>query len=381
VKGARVWLPPSSCGLPTASCAGTRSPPERRVDGTCWRTSLVVPFTGRTPAVSLSRRFLTSGPLRRVTLVLPYPPRGPLPAASLFPEMNLTMRVITASRAARAWRAGLLLGVGLRLPARAPLARSYDLAAMAAVADRKGTWRTISSARPRQPATSDRASCSRCAARRPVRMGSAIEIVLRWPDATPRQAVADPAVRRPRVRRPPSFSTASQSAALYSGRRRRYLVDLPAETQWSAGGENGTLVRGRFRVSVRPAAGAAFYALAVGLRDRVSPTWGGGCPGAGLGELSQGVPGLCRPTERAAIRGAAARSCGLRSPAAPPGALCSRSAHRSTAEGGAGSGGRTGGARSRPCRLSVPSGRSRGSAFTWMRPRVGRPGRFGRLLG
>lgn len=163
-----------------------------------------------------------------------------------------------------------LLSGGCRQP---PLVLSYDLAAMAAVAERDGPWHTILFGTPEsaryvgggllQPTLRPSADPFAWAQR-------TVELLLRWPDAAPRQAVAD-------IEPYPSLKQQAAAVVLNDKRigdfvlrpgRRRYLLELPAAAQWSAGGENRLRLEfeaasGDLEAYGRPVA-AALYALAVG---------------------------------------------------------------------------------------------------------------------
>jgi arylsulfatase A-like enzyme len=164
----------------------------------------------------------------------------------------------------------VLLAGGCRQPA---LILAYDLAAMAPVADREGPWQTILLGTPEstryvsggllQPTLRPSADPFAWAQR-------SVELVLRWPDATPRYAVAD-AEPYPGLKRQAALVSLNDKRIggfeMQPGRR-RYLIELPADAQWSAGGENR--LRLEFESASedleaygRPVA-AALYAIAVG---------------------------------------------------------------------------------------------------------------------
>jgi len=203
---------------------------------------------------------------------------------------------------------------------------------MAAVADREGPWQTVLLGTPEaardvgsgflQPMARPGADPFAWAQR-------TVEIVLRWPGATPRQAVVD---------LEPYAGLARQAAAVFLngkpvGRvvlgpgRRRYLVDLPGETQWSAGGENR--LRFEFEAGSEVAAygrplAAAFYALAVGPSGSgVADLGAEGALAPVSVSLSEGAPGLLQAGPSAlrfAVR-LPGRAELRFTPAAPPGAV------------------------------------------------------------
>lgn len=156
---------------------------------------------------------------------------------------------------------------------QAPLVLSCDLAGLAAVADRDGPWHTILFGTPEsaryvgggllQPTLRPSADPFAWAQR-------SVDLVLRWPDAAAREAVLDMAPYAGLARQAAAIALNDKhvgDVVLQAGRR-RYLVELPAKAQWSAGGENRLRLEfeaGSQDVAAygRPIA-AALYAMAVG---------------------------------------------------------------------------------------------------------------------
>jgi arylsulfatase A-like enzyme len=259
-------------------------------------------------------------------------------------DCRLTFRTPNARPAlAGALLAAALLPGGCRRP---PLILAYDLAAMAAVAEREGPWQTILFGTPEsaryvsggllQPTVRPSADPFAWAQR-------SVELVLRWPDAAPRQAVLDVEPYPGLTRQAAGVVLNDKRLGRFSLRpgRRRYRIGLPAEAQWSAGGENR--LRLEFEAASeeleaygRPVA-AALYALAVGpASSGVAGLAADGAPAPlsmpsvkGAPELVQAGPGALRFALRLS------RRAELRfTPAAPPPGASAASVLRVTLDDG-----------------------------------------------